>query len=452
MTTIRLARRHGLFLVVGDMDEAAAGAALQGQELVLHLAAEIEVEGAQGLVQQEDLRLHDEGAGQSHALALAARELMHAARPEAGEPYHIQGPLDPLMALLRRHAPELQPEADVALHRHMGKQSVVLEHRRRRAYRGSQPRHIAPRNPDAARRGKGETADHREQRGLAAARGAQEHDVILAAHGERDIVQRHHLAIELAHPLDRQMRGGAHRRFLNSSSSTTIMSRMEQRKMKEPAALVSAFTPPLSRLRITTGKVTSKRVFSSAIRVSSQEKVKQRQKAAMRAGAIIGAVMLTSTRRVEAPRSRAAASMPPLMLAELGEADGKGERHVDHHMAGGDDPEAGAEAQRRGAHQQPHADEEIGDGKRQDDDGLHQVFAAKLVARDAVSGEEADQHREGRGDPAHDQGIDETVHQPAIGEGGLIPAQDGPLKGGTGSLPDWKENSTSTTTGRKMKT
>ena len=300
---------HGLFLVVGDMDEAAAGAALQGQELVLHLAAEIEVEGAQRLVQQEDLRLHDEGAGQSHTLALAARELMHAARPEAGEPDHIEGPLDPLMALFRRHAPELQPEADIPRHRHMGKQSVILEHRRRRAHRRAQPRHVAPCDPDAARGGKGEAADHREQRGLAAARGAQEHDIILASHGERDIVQRHHLAIELADSFDRQMRRSAHRRFLNSSSSTTIMSRMEQRKMKEPAALVSAFTPPLSRLRITTGKVTSKRVFSSAIRVSSQEKVKQRQKAAMRAGAIIGAVMLTSTRRVEAPRSRAAASI-----------------------------------------------------------------------------------------------------------------------------------------------
>ena len=29
---------------------------------------------------------------------------------------------------------------------------------------------------------------------------------------------------------------------------------------------------------------------------------------------------------------------------------------------------------------------------------------------------------------------------------------DGPLKGGTGRLPPWKENSTSTITGRKMKT
>ncbi len=73
--------------------------------------------------------------------------------------------------------------------------------------------------------------------------------------------------------------------------------------------MVSGFIPPRNRLKITTGKVTSNRVLSSAIRVSSHDKVKQRQKAAIKAGAIIGAVMLNSTRRVEAPRSRAAASM-----------------------------------------------------------------------------------------------------------------------------------------------
>src|SRR5262245_53450701 len=136
----------------------------------------------------------------------------------------------------------------------------------------------------------------------------------MGADGERHVIQCGDLAIELAYALDGEMRasgigGGAHRRRCRSSrSSTTIISRMEQRKMKEPAALVSAFTPPRSRLRITTGSVTSKRVLSRAIRVSSQEKVKQRQKAAMSAGAIMGAVMLKSTRKVEAPRSLAAAS------------------------------------------------------------------------------------------------------------------------------------------------
>src|ERR1700722_14123417 len=127
-------------------------------------------------------------------------------------------------------------------------------------------------------------------------------------HGQRNIVQRFRLAIDFGDSIDNQM-GRHFFRFRSRKISTSRIRPAENRKMKEPAAFVSGFKPPRSRLQMTTGKVTSKRVLRKAIRNSSQERVKHRQKAAIRAGAIIGAVMLSRTRAVEAPRSRAADSI-----------------------------------------------------------------------------------------------------------------------------------------------
>ena len=46
-------KRHRLFLVVGDMDEGRADALLDRLQLILHLPAELEVERAQRLVEQQ---------------------------------------------------------------------------------------------------------------------------------------------------------------------------------------------------------------------------------------------------------------------------------------------------------------------------------------------------------------------------------------------------------------
>ena len=56
-------------------------------ELDLHLAAQLEVEGAERLVEQQHLGPVDQGAGQRDALPLAAGELVRPARrrtPRAG--------------------------------------------------------------------------------------------------------------------------------------------------------------------------------------------------------------------------------------------------------------------------------------------------------------------------------------------------------------------------------
>ena len=68
-------RGHGFGLIVGHVDRRVAELVVQPADLETHLLAQIGVEVGQRLVEQQDLRLDHQGAGQGHALLLAAREL-----------------------------------------------------------------------------------------------------------------------------------------------------------------------------------------------------------------------------------------------------------------------------------------------------------------------------------------------------------------------------------------
>ena len=77
---------HGqrLLLVVGDVDEGDADLALDPLELQLHLLAQLQVQGAERLVQQQHLRLVHDRAGQRDPLPLAAGQLDRLAVAEPG--------------------------------------------------------------------------------------------------------------------------------------------------------------------------------------------------------------------------------------------------------------------------------------------------------------------------------------------------------------------------------
>ena len=128
-----IGQRHRLLLVVGDVDEGGADALLDGLQLVLHLAPELEVERAERLVEQQHRRLDHERAGERHALALAAGKLVRPAPRDVLEPDQRQRIMDGAAALGARDALHQQPEADVAADAHVGKQRVVLKDGGRRA-------------------------------------------------------------------------------------------------------------------------------------------------------------------------------------------------------------------------------------------------------------------------------------------------------------------------------
>ena len=80
-----IGERQRLGLVVRDVDEGDAGAALQLLELGAHALAQLGVEIGQRLVEQQDRRLDHQRARERDALLLAARELVGVAALEAGE-------------------------------------------------------------------------------------------------------------------------------------------------------------------------------------------------------------------------------------------------------------------------------------------------------------------------------------------------------------------------------
>ena len=63
---------------------------LERAQLVLHLLAQLEVERAERLVEQQHARAVDERAGERHALALAAGELAGTAVLVAAEAHHLE--------------------------------------------------------------------------------------------------------------------------------------------------------------------------------------------------------------------------------------------------------------------------------------------------------------------------------------------------------------------------
>ena len=87
---------HRLFLVMGHDHEGDAELVLDVHELELRRLAELLVQGAQRLVEQQQLGLLDQAAGERDPLALAARELMGLALAVAVELDHVEHVLDPL--------------------------------------------------------------------------------------------------------------------------------------------------------------------------------------------------------------------------------------------------------------------------------------------------------------------------------------------------------------------
>ena len=121
--------RHRLLLVVGHVDERDPDLLLDALQLGLHLLAQLEVERAQRLVEEQDGGPVDERPRERDALRLAAGDLGGLAALEPGqldELEHLRHAALDLAVLDPRPA---QPEGDVLVDREVGEQRVVLEHR-----------------------------------------------------------------------------------------------------------------------------------------------------------------------------------------------------------------------------------------------------------------------------------------------------------------------------------
>jgi hypothetical protein len=118
---------HGLDLVVGDVDDGGGEPSVQGLDLGAHLDPELGVEVGEGLVEEEDVGLADDGAANGDALALAAREVL-------GPAVEIGADVEDLGRLLHRrldlglgHASDAHAVADIVAHGHVRVEGVVSE-------------------------------------------------------------------------------------------------------------------------------------------------------------------------------------------------------------------------------------------------------------------------------------------------------------------------------------
>ena len=152
------------------------------------LLAELQVERAERLVEQEHSRLVDERAPERDALLLPARELPRLALREPGEPDELEHLAHAALQLALRDALSLEPERDVVLDRHVREERVALEDGVDVALVGREPDDVLVAEEDAPLGRLLEAADHPQRRRLPAARRAEQREERAARDLDRDPV------------------------------------------------------------------------------------------------------------------------------------------------------------------------------------------------------------------------------------------------------------------------
>ena len=217
-----VAQAHRLDLVMGDEDRGDAELALKELQLVAGIGAQLGVQVAQRLVEQQDLRLGHDRAGDRHPLPFAAGKLARAAVEQMIDAHLARRLPNPLLPL--RPVPgaplRLQRKGDVVGHGHVRIERVGLEDHGDAALARRQRRDVARSDAHAPFRGLLQ-AGHRAHQGGLAAPGRPEHDQELARFDlQIDAGDRYDVAEALHDP------GNAHRAHVRASAPRTAAPRM----------------------------------------------------------------------------------------------------------------------------------------------------------------------------------------------------------------------------------
>ena len=171
-----------------DVDEGDPDLVLDPLQLQLHVLAELQVERAERLVEEEHARVVHERAAERDALLLAARELPGLALREPGEADELEHLVHAPFELILRDALPLEPERDVVLDRHVREERVALEDGVDVALVRRQPDDVLVAEEDATLGRLLEAADHPQRRGLPAARRAEQREERATRDLDRDPV------------------------------------------------------------------------------------------------------------------------------------------------------------------------------------------------------------------------------------------------------------------------
>ncbi len=210
----RVGHGHGLLLVVGDVDERQPDVDLDPLELDLHRPAELEVEGAERLVEEQHLGLVDQRPGERDPLLLATRQLDRLLARLAVQLDQLQHVADLGVDVGRLAA--LEAERDVLVDVEVREERIALEHRVDRAPVRLGVGDVLAGQGDRAGRRRLETGDHPQRGGLAAPGRAEQREERTAGYVEVEVVDGRELAERLGdvaqpQPVVRLVRDGLFR-------------------------------------------------------------------------------------------------------------------------------------------------------------------------------------------------------------------------------------------------
>ena len=165
---------------------------LDALELDLHLLAQLQIERAERLVEEEDARVVDQRPREGDALLLPAGELARLAPLVAGQLDELEHLAHALrLTSASADLPPAQAEGDVLEDVQMREEGVVLEDGVDVALeRAGVPVTSARRGGSCPAVGMLEAADHAQRRRLAAARRAEHREELAALDLERQVVDR----------------------------------------------------------------------------------------------------------------------------------------------------------------------------------------------------------------------------------------------------------------------
>ena len=174
---------------MGNEDEGDADLLLNVLELLLHLLAQLQVERAERLVEQQHARLVDERAGDGDALLLTAGELGHVAVGVVLKAYQTQHTHDLLRDNILRLLLDGQAEGDVVVDVHVREERVFLEYGVDLALVGRDVHDVLAVKEDLALGGLQEAAEDAQQRRFAAAGGTEQGDELIFVNVQADALE-----------------------------------------------------------------------------------------------------------------------------------------------------------------------------------------------------------------------------------------------------------------------
>ncbi len=194
--------RERLFLVVRDVDERDADVALDVLELDLEFLAELQVERAEGLVQEQHGREVDQGARERDSLLLASGQLARLALGLGREADAVELGGDAAGHLIPGDALAAQAEGDVLLHAEVREERVALEDRVGRPLEGRQIDDVDAVDQDAAVARALEAGDHPQRRRLAAAARPEQREELAPRDRQIDRADRGEVPEALRDPVE----------------------------------------------------------------------------------------------------------------------------------------------------------------------------------------------------------------------------------------------------------